>query len=108
MATIWAIGELADGQPTRLTLELATLARQLAEAAADSGADAKTVLVGAGASDAAAAVAAYGPGVLAIDVADPGAPAALTAAAHLAPLLAERKPDLVLIGANPDGKDLAG
>ena len=74
MATIWAVGELADGQPTRVTLELATLARQLAEAA---GAEAKTVLVGAGAGDAAAAVAAYGPDVLAIESSAGDAPAAL-------------------------------
>jgi hypothetical protein len=32
MGAIWAVGEIADGSPTRLTLELATLASQLAEA----------------------------------------------------------------------------
>ena len=48
MATIWAIGELVDGAPTKLTLELATLARQLADA---SGGSAAAVLVGEGASD---------------------------------------------------------
>ena len=32
MATVWAIGELVNGAPTKLTLELATLARQLADA----------------------------------------------------------------------------
>jgi electron transfer flavoprotein alpha subunit len=105
MATIWAVGELADGAPTRLTFELATLARQLAEAA---GAEAKTVIVGAGASDSAPAVAAYGPDVLAVEASGGDAPTALTAASHLAPLLAERKPDVVLIGATADGKDLAG
>jgi hypothetical protein len=31
MAEIWAVGELADGAPTKLTLELATLALTLAE-----------------------------------------------------------------------------
>ena len=105
MATIWAIGELAGGQPTRLTLELATLARQLADAA---GAEARTVLIGAGASGAAAAVAAYGPEVLAIDAAETNAPEALTTASHLVPLIAARNPDLLLVGATPDGKDLAG
>ncbi len=54
MAEIWAVGEIVDGAPTKLTLELATLARQLAEAA---GAEARTVLVGSGASAAAAAAA---------------------------------------------------
>ena len=38
MATIWAVGELVDGAPTKLTLELATLARQLAEASGGSAA----------------------------------------------------------------------
>ena len=32
MAAIWAVAELAGGRPTRLSLELATLARQLAQA----------------------------------------------------------------------------
>ncbi len=32
MAVIWAVGELVDGAATKLTLELATLARKLAEA----------------------------------------------------------------------------
>src|SRR3954451_20980770 len=105
MASIWAIGELAGGQPTRLTLELATLARQLAAAA---GAEATTVLIGPGATDAGAAVAAYGPAVLAIDGSEAEGPVALTAAANLVPLLADRTPDVVLIGATPDGKDLAG
>jgi electron transfer flavoprotein alpha subunit len=105
MAGIWAIGEIAEGGVTRLTFELATLARQLAEA---SGADAHTILIGKDAAAAATAVAAYGPSVLAVEAADTGAPAAAQAAGLLAPLIAERSPDWVLIGANPDGKDLAG
>ena len=56
MAAVWAIGEIADGKPTKLTLELATLARTLAEA---SGGEAKTVLVGEGAAGAAAGATAY-------------------------------------------------
>ena len=47
MAAVWAIGEIADGKPTKLTLELATLARTLAEA---SGREARTVLMGEGAA----------------------------------------------------------
>ena len=105
MAGVLAIGEIADGAPTRLTQELATLARQLAEG---SGAEAHTVLVGKDAGAAATGVAAYGPGVLAIEEASTDAPAAAQLAAVLAPLIAQRAPDWVLIGATPDGKDLAG
>ena len=56
MAAIWAIGEIADGVPTKLTLELATLARQLAE---KSGGESRTVLVGGGACGRLQAVADY-------------------------------------------------
>jgi electron transfer flavoprotein alpha subunit len=105
MPGIWAVGELADGTPTRLTLELATLARQLAGAA---GIEARTVLVGQGAADAAAAVATYGPDVIAVETGDSDAPYAATIAGALVHLIAERGPDIVLVGASPDGKDVAG
>ena len=103
---IWAIGEIADGQPTKLTLELATLARTLATA---SGGEARTVLIGAGAGAAGDAAAAYGPDVLAVDVdglAD--RPVAAMVAPRVAALVAERKPDFLLVGASNDGKDIAG
>ncbi len=105
MAGILVIGEISDGAPTRLTLELATLARGLAEG---SGAEAHTILVGSGAGSAAAAVATYGPGVLVVEEAGSDAPAAAQLAAVVAPLVAQRGPDWVLIGATPDGKDFAG
>ncbi|MEP7361067.1 MAG: electron transfer flavoprotein subunit alpha/FixB family protein [Chloroflexota bacterium] len=102
---IWAIGEIADGQPTKLTLELATLARTLAER---SGTEARTVLVGAGASGAAAAAAAYGPGVLAVDADTTGLPVSAVVAPRVAALVAERQPAFLLVGASNDGKDIAG
>jgi electron transfer flavoprotein alpha subunit len=107
MGAIWAIGEIADGQPTKLTLELATLARALAQKA---GGEAATVLIGAGAAAAAPAAAAYGPDVLAVEVDDGLAdrPVAAVVAPRLAALVAERKPDYLLIGASNDGKDIAG
>ena len=107
MAAIWAIGEIADGQPTKLTLELATLARTLA---ANSGGEARTVLVGAGAAAAGPAAAAYGPDVLAVEV-EAGLsdrPVASVVAPRVAALVAERMPDFLLIGASNDGKDVAG
>ncbi|MGZ4424121.1 MAG: hypothetical protein ACXVZK_05525, partial [Gaiellaceae bacterium] len=107
---IWAIAELdEEGQPTRLAQELATLARGLASAAA---ADAVGVVLGAGAATvqaAGTALAAFLPDVLTVDV--PGAAdhaAAAAAAPALAALVRDRKPALVLVGASPDGKDLAG
>src|SRR5205085_3223 len=102
---IWAIGEIADGEPTKLTLELATAARQLAE---KSGGEARTVLVGAGASGAATAAAAYGPAVIAVEADTNGKPLSAVVATRVAALVAERKPDFLLIGASLDGKDIAG
>jgi electron transfer flavoprotein alpha subunit len=102
---IWAVGEIADGQPTKLTLELATAARQLAE---KGGGEAHTVLVGTGASGAASAAAAYGPDVIALEADTSGRPLSAVVATRVAALVAERKPDFVLVGASNDGKDVAG
>ena len=107
MATIWAIGELVDGAPTKLTLELATLARQLAEA---SGGKAAAVLVGEGASTAGSDVAKYVATVLAVDTEESlnDRPVAAVVAPRVAALIAQRTPDFVLVGASNDGKDVAG
>ena len=104
---IWAIGEIADGKPTRLTLELATLARRLADAA---GAEAHTLLVGPGGGAAAAAAEwrRTEPTSWPWSCRGRGRRPRRPRSRALAPLLAERKPDVVLIGATPDGKDLAG
>jgi electron transfer flavoprotein alpha subunit len=106
MATIWAVGELADGRPTRLTLELATLARDLATSTGPG--DARTVIIGTGAESVAAEVATYGPSVLALEAETGGRPDAAVVAPRLAALVAERQPDILLVGATPDGKDVAG
>jgi electron transfer flavoprotein alpha subunit len=105
MAGIWAIGELSDGRPTRLTLELATLARQLAEAA---GSEARTVLVGSGAAGAAEEAARFGPNVLAVEADTSSAPYANVVAPRVAALVAQHSPDYLLIGASNDGKDVCG
>jgi electron transfer flavoprotein alpha subunit len=107
MPTFWAIGEIADGVPTKLTLELATLARQLSE---KSGGEANTVLIGAGAKDAAGEAAAHGPAVIAVEVGAGLAdrPVASVVVPRLAALVSERKPDYLLVGASSDGKDIAG
>jgi len=104
MATIWAVGEVADGAPTRLSLELATLARKLADEASGS---AQTILVGEGASAAAVEAAKYGD-VLAVDVDAADRPTASAVAPRVAALIEQHSPDFVLVGASNDGKDVAG
>jgi electron transfer flavoprotein alpha subunit len=102
---IWAVGEVAGGEPTRLTLELATLARSLGEA---SGRDASVVLLGDDATAAAATVARHGPGVLTVDETSGDRPWAAFAAPRLARLAEERAAELILVGGSNDGRDLAG
>jgi electron transfer flavoprotein alpha subunit len=105
MAGILAIGELADGAPTRLTLELATLARQLGAA---SGSTTALLLTGPGADAAAVEVAPYGVTVLTVESPVSDVPVAAALAAQAAAVIAQREPDLVLVGASADGKDVAG
>jgi electron transfer flavoprotein alpha subunit len=102
---IWAVGELADGGPTRLTLELATLAGRLSAAA---GAEAATILVGEGAAAAGEEVAKHGTDVLAVEASPGERPWSAFAAPRVAALAAERGPALLLVGASNDGRDLAG
>ena len=106
MAEIWALAEIVEGVPTKLSLELATLGRQLAEAA---GGESRTVLIGGGPGDAAQTVADYSANVLVApaELAS-DAPVAASMAPRLAQLIDERKPDVVLCGASNDGKDIAG
>jgi electron transfer flavoprotein alpha subunit len=102
---VWAVAELADGAPTRLSLELATLANRLAAA---SGGEAATVLVAPAAAAAAAPLAECGPTVLAVDVVPQDAPVAAVVSARVAALAREHGPAFILCGASPDGKDSAG
>jgi len=102
---IWAIGEMLDGEPTRLTRELATLAAGLSADAQRPGA---TVLVGAGAAEAAPSLADHGPDVIAVDMDPAGRPAAAVVAEYVAALVREREPAFLLIGASDDGRDVAG
>jgi electron transfer flavoprotein alpha subunit len=106
MAEIWALAEVVEGVPTKLSLELATLARQLAETA---GGESRSVLIGGGAGDAAQTVADYSANVLvaSAELAS-DLPVATAVAPRLAKLLEERKPDVLLCGASNDGKDVAG
>ena len=103
---VWAVGEVADGVATRLSTEVATVARTLAEA---SGRGAVGVVVAADPGQAAAELAAFMPRVVAI--AAPGAadrPIAAVAAPRIAALARVEAPAYIVIGATPDGRDLAG
>jgi electron transfer flavoprotein alpha subunit len=102
---IWAIGEVAGGAPTRLTRELATLARALGDAA---GRPAASVLVGPEALAAAPALAEHGPDVIAVPVDARERPIAAVIAAHVATLVRERAPAYLLLGFTDDGRDVAG
>ena len=103
MAGILVIGEVAaDGSLTRLSSEVATLARSVA---ADAGATVTGVLPVAGADDAAQEFARFLPEV----VVDAGAPARSTATERAAVLAAALDGvDQVFLPASPDGRDLAG
>ena len=104
--TILALAELSDGAPTRLSLELATLATELAAAA---GGRSIVACIGRGAADGATEVARYAAEVLADEADTEGdTPAALVIAAHLVTFLGSTPADLVLVPASPDGKDVAG
>jgi electron transfer flavoprotein alpha subunit len=103
MGGILVVGEIAlDGSLTKLTTEVATLARALAEAA---GSSVTGVLPVAGSDAAAAEFARFVPSVAIDGGAGPGA-----TATERAMVVAEALDgiDHVLIPASPDGRDLAG
>jgi electron transfer flavoprotein alpha subunit len=103
---IWAVGEVAEGAITRLSTEVATVARRLAEAA---GREPVAVVVAASPAGPADQLAAFIPRVvtLAAPLADER-PAAALAAARIAALARRDAPAWIVVGATPDGRDLAG
>ena len=109
MSELWVVGEPGlDGGLARLSTEAATLARDLGDS---SGHDVVGIVIAADPSAAAKELARFVPRVVA--VADPAIADhswSVPAAARLADLLdaATPPPDLILVGAGPDGRDLAG
>jgi electron transfer flavoprotein alpha subunit len=104
-AVILAVAEVADGAPTKLATEVATLARQLAEAA---GGQAVGLVVDADPDGAATQLAAYLPRVVA--VANPALAGEVVAphvAAEVVRLLGEGVSHVIL-GGTTDGRDIAG
>jgi electron transfer flavoprotein alpha subunit len=103
---LWVIGEAAGDGLARVSGEVATLARSLAEAA---GCEVVGVVAAADPADAAKEMARFVPRVLAVTepaAADHTAAAAL--AGRLAALAERDQPAYILLGATPDGRDLAG
>ena len=108
MAGIWVHGELAgDGSLTKLSTEVATLARALAE---DGGStDVTGVVIGADPGPAGQELARFVPRV--VTVTDPTTAdhaAGMIVAQRLAELVVAHDPDVVMAGAGPEGRDLAG
>jgi electron transfer flavoprotein alpha subunit len=106
MGRLWVVGEVADGHLARIGTELGTLGRALAAA---SGAELVGIVVDAEPQAAATELAGFVPSVLAIaapEIRDQAA--AVVVARVLVELSRTDPPDHILLGATPDGRDLAG
>ena len=106
-APIWVHGELApDGSLAKISTEVATLARALGEA---GGRDVVGVVVAADPKAAATELARFVPRVLAVTEAATADHAAATIIGQrLAALIESEKPAVLLAGAGPEGRDIAG
>jgi electron transfer flavoprotein alpha subunit len=105
-AKLWVVGEVADGHLARIGAELATLGRTLAKSA---GHEVVGIVVDESPAVAAAELAAYLPKVIAVSAAGirERAAAALIAEA-VAELVRDEPAGHILLGATPDGRDVAG
>jgi electron transfer flavoprotein alpha subunit len=99
---VWVLAEEAEGKPSGITLELLTEARAL-------GSRVEAVTWGGRGEKLAGALGDYG-AVTVYDVGDLGGalPGAPVAAAMAEEIRAGRGPDVVLLGATYDGRDIAG
>ena len=107
MGGIWVVGQVgASGALTRLSAEVATLARNLGEA---GGGDVTGFVVGPHPTAAANELARYVPRVRAIaePLASDNAAAAIVGQ-RVAALTGSGPPAVILTGADPDGRDIAG
>jgi electron transfer flavoprotein alpha subunit len=104
---IWVHGELTgDGALANISAEVATLARSLGEKA---GRDVVGVVVAADPSGAAAELARYVPRVLAVtEPATADHAAGTIVGQRLAALIEREAPAILLTGAGPEGRDVAG
>jgi len=103
---IWVVGEAVEGGLARISAEIATLARRLGT---ESGREAVGIVVGASPGPAAEELATFLPRVIALEHGSAAELAWSTpAASRLVAVLEAEEPALVLVGATPDGRDLAG
>ncbi len=104
---LWVHGETtADGGLARISTEVATLARSLGEAA---GRDVVGVVVAADPTKAAEELGTYVPRVLAVTEPATAEHAAGTIVGQRLTALVERdQPSFLLVGAGPEGRDVAG
>ena len=105
--SIWVHGELApDGSLAKISTEVATLARSLAEAA---GSEVVGIVVASDPTAAATELASFVPRVLAVTEPATAEHAAGTIVAQrIAALIEREQPSIVLLGAGPEGRDVAG
>jgi electron transfer flavoprotein alpha subunit len=108
MAGIWVHGEIAgDGSLAKLSTEVATLARAIA--AETGGAEVVGIVIGSKPSTAADELARFVPKVLTVTEPTTADHAAgMIVAQRLAALIEAHQPDIVMTGAGPEGRDLAG
>jgi electron transfer flavoprotein alpha subunit len=104
---IWVHGETAaDGSLARISTEVATLARTLAEA---GGRELLGVVIASDPSGSAEELARYVPRVLAVtEPATADHAAGTIVAERLAGLISRDQPAFLLAGAGPEGRDVAG
>ena len=107
MAGLLVVGQpTADGSLANISVEVATLGRQLAE---QSGTQITGVVVAADPAKTANELAKYVPRVLAVtEPACADNAWATIAAERIAALARRQEPDFILLGADPDGRDVAG
>ena len=102
---IWVFVEHEKGEPKKVSLELATKARELADAL---GGSAAAVAFGPGAAATAKKIGLYGAGTLFVSEDEKFSSYSVTPQAQvLADLIAEKKPRVVLFPATPVAKDVA-
>lgn len=104
MSEIWALIEQDKGEPKKISLEMSTLAKKLADQA---GATAAAVIIGPGAKAAAEKVGAYGIAKAYVKDDNKYSEYVITPQAHLLTnLIREKKPSLVLVGSTATGRDI--
>ena len=103
---LWVVGEVVDGHLARIGSELGTLGRTLA---ADADRDLVGIVVDAAPEVAARELAGYVPHTIAISAPEASERAAAGVIAEAITALARAElPSHILLGATPDGRDIAG